>query len=135
MTRLAGRGARAAATALVLLWCAGIWTLSSQSDPEEFVGVRFHLNDKVEHGVAFAVGGFLAAWAASSPVRRLRGLHAAIVFCGLWGALDEVHQSSVPGRDCSALDLVADVAGASIGAAASVRIVLGRRRPSAETMT
>ena len=128
------RRARGAACLLVALWCWASWTLSSSRDPESMVGVHLHLNDKVEHGVEYAVGGFLAAWAASSDARRLRGLVAALVFCGLWGVLDEVHQSGVPDRDCSALDLAADVAGATIGALVFDRFVAGRRRRGPETM-
>lgn len=134
MTRLADRGPRRAAAVLLVLWCVAIWVLSSSSDPEKMVGMPFHLNDKIEHTIAYGTGGFLAAWAAASPVRRLRTLCVGVVFCGLWGISDEIHQSFVPGRDCSAFDLCADVLGGTLGSALAVRIVLGRRAPAAQTM-
>jgi VanZ family protein len=132
--RLSGRGGRVAAAASLVVWCVAIWTLSSKSDPEDFVGVSFKLNDKVAHGIAYAAGGFLAAWAAGSPVRRLRTLCVAIVFCALWGVSDEIHQSFVPGRESSGLDVAADVVGGAVGAALAVRLLLGRSRPASGTM-
>ncbi|MBR6125289.1 VanZ family protein, partial [Candidatus Saccharibacteria bacterium] len=40
-----------------------------------------------------------------------------------YGCTDEYHQSFVEGRDCSALDLVADLTGGLIGGAVYVLIV------------
>jgi VanZ family protein len=117
MTRLRSVGARSTCAALLALWCATSFWLSSQNDPEESVGVRLRLNDKVEHGVEYATGGFLAA-GAFGFLRGRRGFAAAVAFCGLWGASDEWHQSFVPGRDSSVFDLAADVAGCTIGALA-----------------
>jgi VanZ family protein len=112
--RLDGAPARIVFGALLLLWCVGIFVLSSQSDPEDYVGVPFRLNDKVAHGVAYAVGGVFAAGAFGFLSDRRR-IAAAIAFCGLWGVSDEWHQSVVPGRSASAADLAADVVGASVG--------------------
>jgi len=103
--------------AVLLAWCATSFFLSSQSDPEGAVGVHLHLNDKIEHGIEYATGGFLAAGAFGFLAGR-RPLFAAVAFCGLWGASDEWHQSFVPGRDCSVYDLMADVVGATIGSSA-----------------
>ena len=114
MTRFSSVGARRVFAVLLALWCVGTFVLSSQSDPEDYVGVRFRLNDKVEHGVAYATGGFLAG-GAFGFLRDRRRLAAAVAFCGLWGASDEWHQSFVPGRSASAADLAADVVGASVG--------------------
>jgi VanZ family protein len=109
------RGARIACGALLSGWCAALWTLSSQPDPEEFVGVRIPLNDKVEHGLAYAAGGALAV-AAFGAVRRMPPWAAAVVFCGAWGISDEIHQSFVPGREASGADVGADALGAAAGA-------------------
>jgi VanZ family protein len=117
VTRFAGRRARVAAGVLLALWCAAIWMLSDRPDPESLVGFDVPLWDKLQHGLAYAVGGFLAACLATSD-RRGRAMFAGVAFCALWGALDEVHQSWVPDRDSSGLDVVADVIGGAAGAAA-----------------
>jgi VanZ family protein len=106
---------------LLLLWCVASFTLSAQSDPESFVGVRLRLPDKLVHGIEYAAGGFLAAGAFASS-RRARAWTAAVAFCTLWGVSDEVHQGFVPGRDVSSLDLAADVTGAGLGALSLVRL-------------
>ena len=115
MTSRPARGARIACAVLLVAWCATSWTLSSQSDPEAFVGVHFHLNDKVEHMIEYGAAGFLAAGAIGS-VGRLPAWIAAVIFCALWGMSDEFHQSFVPGRDSSVYDLAADVTGGAAGA-------------------
>jgi len=113
----ARRRARVVYGVLLALWCAAAWKLSSESDPESYVGVHLHLPDKVEHGIEYAAGGFLAAGATLGD-RRVRAWTTAVIFCVLWGLLDEFHQSFVPGRDSSSMDLAADTAGAAIGALA-----------------
>ena len=115
MTAVPRRGARIACGVLLVVWCATLWTLSSASDPEDLVGVTIPLNDKVEHGIAYAAGGALAV-AALGASRRMPPWACAVLFCGAWGISDEVHQSFVPGRESSAADVAADVAGASAGA-------------------
>ena len=106
-----------------MLWCVASWVLSAESDPERYVGVRLHLPDKLEHAIEYLVGGVLAAGTAW-PGRRLPAWAAAILFCSVWGAIDEVHQSFVPERDSSVYDVAADVAGAAAGAA----LLTGMRR-------
>lgn len=114
----ARRRARWAWFVLLALWCAATWKLSSESDPEDYVGVELGLPDKVEHGIEYAVGGFLAAGAVAS-VRRARPFAAAVIFCVAWGVLDEYHQSFVPGRDSTGWDVAADGVGAALGALGS----------------
>jgi VanZ family protein len=122
--------ARAAYAALLVLWCLAVWRVSASSDPaDEFVGVHLKVPDKVAHGVEFAIGGFLAAGAM--PGLRTGGTWLpAVVFCGLWGTVDEIHQSAVPRREASGADLAADVAGAGLGALAfNLRPWRARRAP------
>lgn len=126
MNDSARRRARVVFSVLLALWCVATWQLSSQSDPENYVGVHLHLPDKLEHGIEYAAGGFLAAGVVGGE-RRLRAWTTAVIFCVLWGVLDEFHQSFVPGRDSSGMDLAADTAGAALGALALTRWA-GRRQ-------
>lgn len=92
---------------------AVLWWSSSQPDapgPE--------VDDKLAHVLAY---GLLAAlWVRAQyflttwPIVRLT-LTAMGASLG-YGAIDELHQSYVPGRDASLLDLLADAAGAVLGA-------------------
>jgi VanZ family protein len=121
----ARRGARVVWGVLLALWCAASWKLSSERDPASYVGVDLELPDKLVHGIEYAAGGFLAA-AAFLGERRSRTWIAALAFCVAWGALDEFHQSFVPGRDATVADLAADAAGGALGALVFVRWA-GRR--------
>jgi VanZ family protein len=88
--------------------------------------------DKLAHGVEF---GVLAAllWRASAGgffggLTWGRAL-AIVGGCGLYAAVDEIHQSFVPGRDSSLRDAAADMAGAmlSLGAMWTITQLLRRR--------
>lgn len=121
------RGARRAWGTLLVLWCVATWKLSSESDPESYVGLDLHLPDKLVHGVEYALGGVFAAglvW----PGRGMPAWALAVLFCSVWGVVDEIHQSYVPERESSALDVAADVAGAAAGAALFTA-VQRRRQP------
>lgn len=96
------------------LWCAASWWLSSRSDPGETLGVSIHLPDWLVHGIEYAVGGFLAHRAFPRWLGIPQAL-LAIAFCVAWGALDEWHQSWVPGRDPAVSDLIADALGGTLG--------------------
>jgi VanZ family protein len=79
--------------------------------------------DKVLHAGAYAVLAALAAWAATRGRLRAatwRVLLAAWVISTAYGALDELHQYFVPGRQCDAADLAADALGA-LAAAGAIR--------------
>jgi VanZ family protein len=74
--------------------------------------------DKLLHVVGYAVLGVLALRAFHGGFERLRSeptLYAALAVI-LWGISDEFHQSFVPGRDASPLDVVADAVGFVIAA-------------------
>jgi VanZ family protein len=96
--------------ALLLALAAAIWILSDQPSlqvlPPLFPG-----QDKIYHLVEFAGLG-AALWMN----RDLSGGKALpLIAAGvLWGGIDEIHQSWVPGRDCSLLDFLADSAGVLI---------------------
>ncbi|MFK7739989.1 MAG: VanZ family protein [Planctomycetota bacterium] len=90
------------------------------------------------HVVAYAALGsaFWLAWSASSRRQHdgslgegggwLRRSWAAFFLAALYGAIDELHQSYVPGRVCSIVDLGSDAFGAAF-AVLVLRGVSGRR--------
>lgn len=92
------------------------------------------LSDKVAHLVAYAGLAVLlmrgtsgGTWAGCTSAAAL----AAWAIASLYGVTDEWHQSFVPGRSPSGLDLVADTAGAALGAfavwiLARIRMARGR---------
>lgn len=86
--------------------------------------------DKVAHFSAYAILAALSLRATLTP-RRLTTLVAVVVGVSLLGAIDEWHQSFIPGRSMSLADWVADTAGAGLGVLA-VRVIpflTPRRRP------
>jgi VanZ family protein len=99
-----------------VLWAALIFYLSSQSHlPEPPAG----LTDKHAHVAAYAVLAATMVWGFTDRApRRISWTIVAIVvvLCTLSGVSDEFHQSFVPGRDVSGLDLIADATGAAIAA-------------------
>lgn len=101
-----------------VLWAAMIFGLSSMSRLPAPPGF---LTDKHAHVGTYGVLAALLVWGLTdrSPARTTWATAAAAVaLAALYGASDEWHQSFVPGRDVSALDLAADTAGAAIAAVA-----------------
>jgi len=87
-----------------LVWAAVIFFVSSLSQvPTAPMG--FLSWDKVAHFGVFAIFGLLL-------VRAFRGRFVPALAVGIgWGALDEIHQLFVVGRNCSVYDFTADAAG------------------------
>ena len=85
--------------------------------------------DKLLHVVGYAGLGVLALRAFHGGLEppRVRPTSLAGLAVVLWGVSDEFHQSFVPGRDASALDVVADALGFLI-AVAIVRLWTRGRR-------
>lgn len=106
-----------------------IWVLSSF--PIQLPLERIPFRDKAVHFVEYGTLGALLSHALriTYPRWRLPGvwLCAALVTT-LWGAIDEIHQAYVPGRNSDAADLVADAVGALAGAA--IYLIVQRRRSS-----
>lgn len=77
----------------------------------------FAYSDLVAHMLIYALlgGAVIYAWSirfkACQPVRVVC---YTVVFCLLYGISDEFHQSFVPGRYVSAMDVAADTVGAII---------------------
>lgn len=107
----------------LLCWAATILALSSLT-PDELPGPAFWFWDKLNHVLAFAVGGWLAARALrlsrpDLPVAPV--LVAAVVMIAAFGALDETIQTLTPGRNGGdSRDWFADVIGAIGGAMLSL---------------
>ena len=100
----------------VVLWAALIFVLSSLSGLPAPPG---GLTDKHAHFITYGVLAALVVWAITdrAPARTTWGVAAAaVVLATLYGASDEFHQSFVPGREVSALDLAADAGGALLAA-------------------
>ena len=75
--------------------------------------------DKVLHFLGYALLGalFLRAFYTTSINHRLKLIFVlSVLFSGLYGISDEIHQSFVPYRDASAMDALADILGSAFGA-------------------
>lgn len=115
-------------------YMALIFFLSSRSDlPDVLPGLTFE--DKLQHIAAYLILAILWSraiarqWTAMDD-RKLFLL--AVLFTGLYGISDEIHQSFVPGRLADSLDVIADIAGAMVGARFFIRYKRGGRAPGAD---
>ena len=97
---------------------AAIFFLSSRAAPP----IAAAVSDKVIHGVIYGILALLILRAAASG--RWRGVSVgtvgvAVALTGLYGMIDEWHQSFVPSRTAEWADVVADVCGGSLAAGAA----------------
>lgn len=86
--------------------------------------------DKLIHATEYALFATLVhrALRLSSRARNLFALAiVSALACGAFGVLDELYQSTVPGRDSSILDALADLVGASFASFASA-VFYSRKR-------
>lgn len=103
---------------LVALWLTLIWQLSARTPTDLSQGsVAGAWLSNLAHGPEFAG---LATWLALAARRRgseivpsARAAFYIVAFCLLYGVVDELHQSTVPGRDASVFDILTDVCGAT----------------------
>jgi VanZ family protein len=98
------------------VWAALIFGVSSLSAlPEAPTGIT----DKHAHLGVYGVLGALLVWGltAAAPRRTTwRTVVLAVVLATIYGVSDEWHQSFVPNRQVSGLDVAADAAGAALAA-------------------
>ncbi len=88
------------------------WYLSSQEHVEHMPG--FWNADKVVHFVCF---GVLCMWLCfACRTKTFSKIWIPSLITSLYGIIDELHQSFVPGRSCSIFDWIADTTGAVSGA-------------------
>lgn len=111
------------------LWAAVLFLLSASPDvPGAGWLAVVPWADKVAHAGLYAVLGATLAWANHRGGRRSsRTADVLVVGVGAaYGAVDEWHQSLVPGRDASSADFTADVVGLAIGYVVTKRVLRGR---------
>ncbi|MBN2332036.1 MAG: VanZ family protein [Deltaproteobacteria bacterium] len=104
-----------------------IYYFSAQSDLD--LGVSFSHFDKLLHLLEYAVLGVLGYrfWRRLLPARSPAFLLLlAFLLALVYGISDEFHQSLVPGRDSSPMDILADGAGGYLGA--RIYMVICQRR-------
>jgi VanZ family protein len=112
-----------------LLVMAALWWLSSQTHLPGGTGMFASFWHNGAHVVAYAFLG--ASWLLALP--RRAGFPAAaaplaVVLAELYAVVDELHQSYVPGRDCSLSDAGSDLFGAMLGTAVVLVQLSGSRR-------
>ena len=98
LTPSTGNLVRAVCLIGALLWAALLYYLSDQPTVVEIHA--FEYQDKAVHLLAYGVLGMLimGALRAGSNGYRVSQLLLVTVLAGLYGLLDEYHQSFVPGR-------------------------------------
>ncbi len=108
-----------------MLWALVLFMLSELRVIPPVARSFFLPSDKVVHFSLYLALGALLAWARHMGGKGIP--HAALVAAGAaYGALDEWHQSFVPGRSPDGLDWLADTAGVLAGYA-TVTLYLSRR--------
>jgi len=103
-----------------VVWAAVLFYLSSRTGAD--VPAFFEINDKLAHFLLYATLGAALGYGrvrSQGPVS-----HWLLLAVGLlYGVSDEIHQSFVPGRTPSVLDLVADAAGLVAGYAGYLALI------------
>jgi VanZ family protein len=108
-----------------LAMLTGIFLLSNQPSLD-ILPPLFPMQDKVLHTGEFFLLGISLLLNRDLCARRRYSVLIVFAFGALWGGLDEIHQSFIPGRDCSLGDFAADVVGLSL--AMTLRQLRLRRR-------
>lgn len=85
--------------------------------------LRFNVSDVVINVIAYAPLGFAAAWMGGREVTVGRAAARAIFGCALLSLAMESAQMFLPPRRASAIDLLANVVGAAIGAGLAATIM------------
>ena len=101
-----------------IVWALFIFGISSLPDvPGPRLNIRFE--DKLDHIVAYALGGILLcrAFLYQSKFPRWQQTYFVVAFVVgiLYGISDEFHQMFVPGRYADVWDVVADSVGILLG--------------------
>jgi VanZ family protein len=105
----------------VIAWAAVIFAFSSIPSLGTGLGTWDLVLRKLAHAGEYAVLGALL-------VRALRRPLPAFAVAVLYAISDEVHQTFVPGREGTVLDVVVDATGAAVGVLAWKALVLDRHK-------
>jgi len=100
---------------LALLACYWLMMFTGTHLPSP--SVAMHTSDKLLHVLGFAGLGFLLGWWVGGNRPSWRGFLIVLTVAAVYGAVDELSQSLVPGRSCDVMDWLADMTGAVIGLA------------------
>ena len=103
-----------------IAWAALVLVLTSVPLPPTAVS-GIEGVDKVVHAGLYGVLGALAARSAWDARPGLAAVAGVLLGVLLFAALDEWHQSFIPGRSADPRDWLADAVGAIAGAALAVR--------------
>lgn len=113
----------ALATLATLAWMGLIFALSSRSTIPVPFGPSAELISIAGHFAVYAVLAMLLRWAIESlNLTGRRRFVLALTGAVAYGLTDEWHQSFVPGRDASVLDIMVDGIGALRGLVAVRRV-------------
>ncbi len=100
-------------TGILTIFCTLIFWFSHQSGLPSIQ--LFPHQDKFVHFSEYALLGFLAWRCFRHLIKRIEILFIlSLVFCSVYGALDEIHQYFIPNRNADILDWVADTIGSGI---------------------
>jgi len=103
-----------------------VFLLSSRPLPERVPKIPGM--DKIFHFIVYAaLSSAIFGSIIKSKNNHNKALFISIFLAVLYGLSDEFHQSFVPGRECSLLDLLADFLGAAFGAAKSLKSLIKRK--------
>ena len=116
---MVGVASNALAWAPVVLWAAVIFALSSIPSLGTGLGVWDTILRKLAHTVEYAVLGALL-------LRATGRVDLTFALGVLYAASDEFHQTFVPGRHGSPVDVAIDAVGITVGIALSFRAGRGR---------
>ncbi len=98
----------------VFIYCLLIFFQSSNPSPKNIP--TFPYSDKMIHFIMYGVLAVLFYRAINTHSISSRIiLISSIMFAGVYGASDEIHQSFVPFREAEFLDFVADIIGGIVG--------------------
>ncbi|MEE2886015.1 MAG: VanZ family protein [Planctomycetota bacterium] len=114
---------------IVVLWAALIWVLSSQDGDSAPSGAFSRIVWNGGHVVVFGVlAGLIMLSFQGNMAVRFRLAVATAVF---YGAVDELHQSFVPGRSMDLWDLCSDGLGAGLFSCTAWWLLTDEPRPRA----
>ncbi len=78
-----------------------------------------HMNDKFEHFLGYGLLTILINFSllvqSKNKLLKTKAYLASIIIVSIYGALDELHQIFVPGRDCDFYDWITDFSAACFG--------------------